>query len=170
MIQSIEDLHRVSGNACQNQYSREAFSSIVVGFNMVPVKGLFICTGASAPASMGRYISRPITSNNGRYWLWYVFWAKKIPTSCNWSILIRSSWYFIFPLLGSGRFLMMLAKRNAESYNYLGLEIRHQARCCVLKAKIWVDVCLNWNLIVLAEDCFVFGAACNSGKALGKWA
>lgn len=28
---------------------------------------------------------------------------------------------------GSGRFMMMLAKRNTGSCNYLGLEIRHQA-------------------------------------------
>lgn len=37
---------------------------------------------------------------------------------------------------GSGRFIMMLAKRNTKTWNYLGLEIRQQL---VSRANLWVN-------------------------------
>ncbi|KAH7446120.1 hypothetical protein KP509_01G039900 [Ceratopteris richardii] len=51
---------------------------------------------------------------------------------------------------GSGRFAMLLAKRNAGSCNYLGLEIRHQL---VVRANNWAAE-LN-----LSNVCFIYANA-----------
>lgn len=57
---------------------------------------------------------------------------------------------------GSGRFIMMLAKRNSESCNYLGLEIRHQL---VSRANLWVDELKLRNLhFIFANATVSFGS------------
>lgn len=53
---------------------------------------------------------------------------------------------------GSGRFLMMLAKRNAKSCNYLGLEIRHQL---VSRAKLWTNELKLKNLHFMVANATV---------------
>ncbi|KAB5529662.1 hypothetical protein DKX38_019743 [Salix brachista] len=48
-------------------------------------------------------------------------------------VLYKGMWQVKFP--GSGRFLIWLAKRNPDSGNYLGLEIRQKL---VMRAEFWV--------------------------------
>ncbi|XP_028126271.1 uncharacterized protein LOC114323010 [Camellia sinensis] len=63
----------------------------------------------------------------------------------------------IFPEAGSGRFLMWLAKRNLDSKNYLGLEIRKKL---VKRAEHWV------NELALRNIHFMFANATVSFKQL----
>lgn len=88
---------------------------------------------------------------------------------------------------GSGRFLMWLAKRNPNSKNYLGLEIRRkvwqQIPCMASnpleKSLTWVNILLLCPSLIF-EECedfdsykVVFSFPCAVGQTcskLGKWA
>lgn len=87
-------------------------------------------------------VQRCCFASHGRHWMWLVCYISLMHIMHLFhNDILSASLYSAYSaqlivvrklMLGSGRFLLWLAKRNPDSANYLGLEIRH---------KVWINSC-----------------------------